>query len=67
MIKQNRKLLLTAKYKLIIFGKKKKKKLSQKNNCVGHVQWVSQIRGKQKLFYFWPKDHEHDIKMKRKI
>ena len=23
--------------------------------------------GKQKLFYFWSKHHEHDIKMKLKI
>ena len=34
---------------------------------MGHFQWVSRVRGKQKLFYFWPKHHEHDIKMKLKI
>ena len=27
----------------------------------------SSKEGKQKLFYFWPKHHEHDIKMKLKI
>ena len=78
MIKQDRKLLLTAKYKLINFGKKKKQKQKKnkkktnifnhrKKNCVGHFHWVSRIRGKQKLFYFWLKHHEHDIKMKLKI
>ena len=68
MIKQNRKLLLNAKYKLINFGKKKKKKnLITEKKCVGHFQWVSRVSGKQKLFYFWPKHHEHDIKMKLKI
>ena len=56
------------KYKLINFGKKKKKNLiTEKKKCVGHFQWVSRVRGKQKLFYFWPKHHEHDIKMKLKI
>ena len=69
MIKQNRKLLLTAKYKLINFGEKKKKKktflITEKKLC-GPVSWVSRVRGKQKLFYFWPKHHEH-IKMKLKI
>ena len=50
MIKQNRKLLLNAKYKLINFVKKKI--IITEKKCVGHFQWVSRVRGKQKLFYF---------------
>ena len=47
--------------------KKKKKNLITEKKCVGHFQWVSRVRGKQKLFYFWPKHQEHDYKMKLKI
>ena len=35
MIKQNRKLLLNAKYKLINFGKKKKKKFNHRKKMCG--------------------------------
>ena len=72
MIKQNRKLLLTAKYKLINFGKKKKKKkkkiflITEKKLC-GPLSMGQSDKGGKKLFYFWPKHHEHDIKMKLKI
>ena len=71
MIKKNRKLLLTAKYKLINFGKKQNKKNNifnhRKKKLCGPLSMGQSGKGKQKLFYFWPKHHEHDIKMKLKI
>ena len=48
-------------------GAQKKKLITEKKMCGPLSMGQSSKGGKQKLFYFWPKHHEHDIKMKLKI